>query len=178
MENEDVVGAAPTGDAPTTSEWSTIKLPTKVHLILETWRYIRVFTHKELSYLTLLGVFFVRILEENDRIIMLLLCTIDSWYITNYMWYDSAHSTTMTMIKVRSDLHSRMTPHTLHLLARYGMTFVSYIKGIDCNILRSHCIDIYLMSARILNFFALIIIEILSSDRDVHMWNEILYFYG
>ena len=23
-ENEDVVGAAPTGDAPTTSEWSTI----------------------------------------------------------------------------------------------------------------------------------------------------------
>ena len=24
VENEDVVGAAPTGDAPTTSEWSTI----------------------------------------------------------------------------------------------------------------------------------------------------------
>ena len=34
-ENEDVVGAAPTGDAPTTSEWSTILLPTKVWLILE-----------------------------------------------------------------------------------------------------------------------------------------------
>ena len=30
VENEDVVGAAPTGDAPTTSEWSTIILPTKV----------------------------------------------------------------------------------------------------------------------------------------------------
>ena len=29
----------PTGDAPTTSEWSTIQLPTKVPLILETWRY-------------------------------------------------------------------------------------------------------------------------------------------
>ena len=40
VENEDVVGAAPTGDAPTTSEWSTIWLPTKVQLILETWRYI------------------------------------------------------------------------------------------------------------------------------------------
>ena len=39
VENEDVVGAAPTGDAPTTSEWSTIVLPTKVQLILETWRY-------------------------------------------------------------------------------------------------------------------------------------------
>ena len=38
VENEDVVGAAPTGDAPTTSEWSTILLPTKVRLILETWR--------------------------------------------------------------------------------------------------------------------------------------------
>ena len=35
VENEDVVGAAPTGDAPTTSEWSTILLPTKVRLILE-----------------------------------------------------------------------------------------------------------------------------------------------
>ena len=34
-----VVGAAPTGDAPTTSQLSTILLPTKVRLILETWRY-------------------------------------------------------------------------------------------------------------------------------------------
>ena len=39
MENEDVVEAAPTGDAPTTSEWSVIQLPTKVRLILETSRY-------------------------------------------------------------------------------------------------------------------------------------------
>ena len=38
VENEDVVWAAPTGDAPTTSEWSTILLPTKVRLILETRR--------------------------------------------------------------------------------------------------------------------------------------------
>ena len=38
VKNEDVVGAAPTGDAPTTSEWSTILLLTKVRLILETWR--------------------------------------------------------------------------------------------------------------------------------------------
>ena len=38
MENEDVVVAVPTGDAPTTSEWSTIQLPTKVCLILQTWR--------------------------------------------------------------------------------------------------------------------------------------------
>ena len=42
VENEDVVGAAPTGDAPTTSEWSTIWLPTKVRLILEVLRYIYV----------------------------------------------------------------------------------------------------------------------------------------
>ena len=37
-ENEDVVGVAPTGDAPTTSEWSTILSPTKVRLILEVLR--------------------------------------------------------------------------------------------------------------------------------------------
>ena len=42
VENEDVVGAAPTGDAPTISEWSTILLPTQVRLILETLRYIHV----------------------------------------------------------------------------------------------------------------------------------------
>ena len=40
VDNEDVVGAAPTGDAPTTSELSTILSPTKVPLILETWWYI------------------------------------------------------------------------------------------------------------------------------------------
>ena len=32
---EDVVGAALTGDAPTTSKWSTISLPTKARFILE-----------------------------------------------------------------------------------------------------------------------------------------------
>ena len=42
VENEDVVGAAPTGDAPTTSEWSTILLPTEAHLILEILRYIKI----------------------------------------------------------------------------------------------------------------------------------------
>ena len=40
VKNEDVVGAVPAGDAPTTSEWSTILLPTKVHLILEVWQYV------------------------------------------------------------------------------------------------------------------------------------------
>ena len=39
VENEDVVGAAPTDDAPTTSEWSTILLPTKMRLILKILRY-------------------------------------------------------------------------------------------------------------------------------------------
>ena len=34
VENEDVVGAALTVDAPTTYEFSTISLPTKVRLIL------------------------------------------------------------------------------------------------------------------------------------------------
>ena len=38
--NEDVVGASPACDAPNTSEWSTILLPTKVTFILEVWVYI------------------------------------------------------------------------------------------------------------------------------------------
>ena len=33
VENEGVVGAAPTGDAQTTCEWSTILLPAKLRLI-------------------------------------------------------------------------------------------------------------------------------------------------
>ena len=37
VENEDVVGGAPTEDAPTTSELSTISLPPKVRLILEVY---------------------------------------------------------------------------------------------------------------------------------------------
>ena len=41
VENEDVVGAVLTGDAPTTSEWSASLLPTKVWLILDIWQYIR-----------------------------------------------------------------------------------------------------------------------------------------
>ena len=42
MDNEDVVRAAPTGAAPTTSESSAMILPNKVRLILETWRYYTV----------------------------------------------------------------------------------------------------------------------------------------
>ena len=38
VKNEDVVGAAPTGDDLTTSEWSTIYLPIKVRLALEVLR--------------------------------------------------------------------------------------------------------------------------------------------
>ena len=37
--NKAVVGAAPTGDHPTTTEWSTSLLPTKVWLILGVWQY-------------------------------------------------------------------------------------------------------------------------------------------
>ena len=40
VENEDVVEAAQSGDAPTTSEWSTILLLTKVCLISEVLWYL------------------------------------------------------------------------------------------------------------------------------------------
>ena len=37
--------SSPTGDAPTTSEWQNILLPTKVRLILEVWQYFSKRTH-------------------------------------------------------------------------------------------------------------------------------------
>ena len=40
VKNEDVVWAAPTGDAPTASEWSTILLPTQVRIIFDVLRYL------------------------------------------------------------------------------------------------------------------------------------------
>ena len=43
VEHENVVGAAPTGDAPTTPEWSTRLLPTKGRIISEVWQYVPVF---------------------------------------------------------------------------------------------------------------------------------------
>ena len=39
IENEDVVGEAPTGDSPIPSDWSTGLLSTKLWLILAVWRY-------------------------------------------------------------------------------------------------------------------------------------------
>ena len=61
IENEDVVGAAPTGDAPSTSEWSTILFPNKVHLILDVWLYIKIFLSKcspEITYFHCKSYFF------------------------------------------------------------------------------------------------------------------------
>ena len=52
VENGDVVGAAPTGDAPTTSEWSTVLLPIKMRLILEILRYIVLMGHLKLHLLS------------------------------------------------------------------------------------------------------------------------------
>ena len=40
VENEDVLWAAPTGDAPITSRWSKSLLPTKVCLMLDVLRYV------------------------------------------------------------------------------------------------------------------------------------------
>ena len=69
VENEDVVGAAPTGDAPTTSEWSTIILPAKVGLILEIWRYL-------IGMLCAYGMLFQEAMRRSA----------DSSYLKIYMW--------------------------------------------------------------------------------------------
>ena len=47
--------ATPTGDAPITSEWSTILLPSQVLLILDVWRYLLIICAYS-SYLRHLGL--------------------------------------------------------------------------------------------------------------------------
>ena len=63
-------------------------------------------------------------------------CSIDSLYIA-VIWCDSAHSTSVTTIKFRSDLYSRTPP----IRASYGVPFVSYRKKNNSDISRAHCID-------------------------------------
>ena len=45
-----------------------------------------------------------------------------------YIWCDSAHSTTIIMIRLQSYFHTRTTPHTSPLRASYGVSFASYTK--------------------------------------------------
>ena len=54
VEYEDVVGAAPTGDAPASSKWSTISLPIKMRLILGGGVTVGInqFTHIDRDYFT------------------------------------------------------------------------------------------------------------------------------
>ena len=54
--------------------------------------------------------------------------TIDSRYIMVIHDNDSAHSTTIMMIKLWSDLHSRMTPFTLPLQVSYVVPSMSYTR--------------------------------------------------
>ena len=56
----------------------------------------------------------------------------------DYIWYEGAHITSITMIKLWSDLHSRTTPHTSPLRARYGVSLASYTKKNDRDISRAH----------------------------------------
>ena len=44
-----------------------------------------------------------------------------------YMWYNCTHSTTITMLRIRSDLHPRTIPHTSPVRASYGVSFVSWV---------------------------------------------------
>ena len=56
-----------------------------------------------------------------------------------YMCHDNAHSTKITIIKTRLDLHSRKTVHTSPLRASYRVYFVSYTMKNDRYISRAHC---------------------------------------
>ena len=77
------------------------------------------------------------------------------------IWYDSAHSRTITMIKLHTDLHSQMTLIPCpYRRASYGVSFISYTKTNDHDISQVHCIahvpiasDIFLYNSQLLNIY-------------------------
>ena len=76
VKNEDVVEAAPTGDAPTTSELSTISMPIKVPLMIEVRQY---FIHS----MCLTGRT-VKIMQS--KIDQFQRCRRSSWPVANERW--------------------------------------------------------------------------------------------
>ena len=58
------------------------------------------------------------------------------------VWYENAHSTTITMKRLLSDFPSRTTPHTSSVRASYEVSCVSYTcyrKKNDRDISTAHC---------------------------------------
>ena len=108
VENGDVVEAAPTGDAPTTSEWSTILLLTKVLLILETWRYFC-----QRTFVIILRVLHILLLakevQEEDVTLTLVPCIQQTHYIDVIMTTIASHITSLTVVysTVYSDADQR-----------------------------------------------------------------------
>ena len=56
-----------------------------------------------------------------------------------HIWYDTACSTMITLIKFMTDLHSRTTPHTSASRASYGVSLVSCTKKNARDASRAHC---------------------------------------
>ena len=74
VDNEDVVGAVPAGDGPTTSEYSTMLLLTKVRLILEiSWYFIIIalatYHVARATYTAFTDIFHVRIRSDQTYMI-------------------------------------------------------------------------------------------------------------
>ena len=86
------------------------------------------------------GISLLRPLEWQRGIESALYNIYRLWKYCGCIWYDSVHSTTIVMIKCRSDLHSRMAPPTLSLRARYEVSFGSYTKKNGRDLLGMHYI--------------------------------------
>ena len=102
--DEDVVGAAPTGAAPTTSEWSSILLPTKVS-------YIRCLTvHSLMSY-----VHWPMVIENTGWLI--------GWY--DPKWFTRSRKI-MRYFKSskRSDASTRQWSAPGHYLNQYWLSVI------------------------------------------------------
>ena len=116
VENEDVVGVVPIGDAPTTSVWSTILLHTQVRLILQVWWYVQVLGYQPIECWSthwpvedLNGILY-------QLVIFKLILVMDGWSISQYVTDDKS-----ALVQIMAWCHQA----TSHYLSQCWPIFMS-----------------------------------------------------
>ena len=97
-------------------------------------RRVIISINAELMFIGPLSAYFREIFSQNTTLYIQKMISI-----VIHIYHDNVHSTTITIIKFRSDLHWRTTSHTSPLRASYGVSFVSYTKKNDRDISRAYC---------------------------------------
>ena len=139
VQNEDVVGASPIGDAPTTSKcsafyrsyWISPISPNPLLRVLLGLIYHLFTFNLYMHFMTMINM------SGLSRLWLCVPRARLSIY-RGYIWYDGARSTVVSTITIRSGLHSRTTPRASPFCTCYGVSFASYICKNDYDISREH----------------------------------------